>query len=755
MNNQATVQPILARLNGIRAGIRALYAMHGTALLAAVLCGFLTATFVMDWSLHLPSEVRKVFLAAGVCLLIWTAYRRLLRPLSRPIADDDLAILVERRHRHLADRLISAIQLSRPSDDRYAAFNSPELVEQLVKDAADAAEILDLRDVLVRRYVLRAVTLGGFLVLLLAGAALAQPTLASIYLRRLVGLEVPWPKRTRLTVEGFVDGKKTIPRGDALRVEVKIEGVVPERGTIRTLYVEEGGQPIAEPMQLVRHQDGFYRFIHDFPRVNGPMRFRVKAGDDETDEQSVLTDTPPTVMTIQAFFEYPAYTRLINTPAHSPQEGGNLDAPLFTRVRLLAQANVPLSQASVDWIGPSGPPRPVPALLAPGARQIEFALEITEERAKYELKLRAANGLANRDPLVYDVRGRRDQKPEIRLTSPPAAAQEEYITPVCDYPIRAAITDDYGLRRDAEGRPDVRLLYRLSGGPEDAWQTVPLRYPEATLKEARPRAGEQIDLEYVLHVEPLGLKSGDWILFRLAATDNKEVGGANETMTRPFRFSITSVEELEKELERAVDRIKQELTKQSVAAQRNRARARRHQDEIAGETPTYAQRSEVLMSQRNQVGITRELLKQRDLVRQVRDRGAYNKIFNEEAIHRLEMAGAELDRLAGDDPTRPAVSRLASEALNRGADAPSRDGRTTALEIAVQQIDETISGITTALTYLERWATYQEVVRMMRFILAQQEELRLWLQKRLGGGDEEPEPPKKKETPSQPKEKSP
>ena len=141
------------------------------------------------------------------------------------------------------------------------------------------------------------------------------------------------------------------------------------------------------------------------------------------------------------------------------------------------------------------------------------------------------------------------------------------------------------------------------------------------------------------------------------------------------------------------------------------------------------------MSQRNQLGISRALLGERDAIRYVRDRGEYNGIFNEEAVGKLDLAAAEIDRLATDDPNRVAISRLAAEALNRAADASARENRDAALEKAVELIDDVIGGIANALNLLERWATYQEIVRSFRQILEQQKLLKAWLAEKIGGGD--------------------
>lgn len=762
MSNQAVVAPVLSRLDDVRRRIKNLYALHGAAVLALYAAAFVGVTFFLDWSLHLPKAVRFIFLFAGAGFLGYTALRRLVRPLAFSISDDDLALIVERKNPALADRLISAIQLAR-SPGAYEHFNSPELVDRLVADAADAVGDIDFRDVLVGRFVMRMAFFAGVSALVLASFGAVRPDLAAIYFNRLFGGDAAWPKRTFLLVEGFstacpecnvvlttdrrerecpacraplsdADWKPTltVPRGDPQTIKVRVEGVVPDKAHLHFEFTETGEKG-RETMRLVGNRDEGYSFTFDFARVNGPFTFHVEGGDDETPDHVILTDTPPTVLGLQAFYTYPAYTRLQTTSSEAPEPGGNVEAPLHTRVRIRGLANEDLAAVTVEY-ATDVKSEAVPAVLGPGPREFSFSFEVADDRARYEIRLRARNGLDNRDTLAYDVKGLRDQKPEIKVDSP--RGLEEFVTPICKYPVRVSFSDDYGFARDANGLAELRLEYHLGGEDEETWHAVALKFPDADdVRETSLRGGEQADVRYTLDLARHALKPGDWIVFRFLAKDNKDIGGANEAKTKTYRLTITSVEELEKELERAVDKIKQNLVKQRVAAERNRARARRHQEEYTAESLAVADRGEVLMSQRNQLGISRALLGERDAIRYVRDRGEYNGIFNEEAVGKLDLAAAEIDRLATDDPNRVAISRLAAEALNRAADASARENRDAALEKAVELIDDVIGGIANALNLLERWATYQEIVRSFRQILEQQKLLKAWLAEKIGGGD--------------------
>lgn len=732
MSNHAVVAPVLSRLDDVRRRIKHLYALNGAAVVALYACAFVAATFFLDWALHLPKPVRVIFLVAGAGFLGYTAFKRLIRPLAFPISDDDLALIVERKNPVLADRLISAIQLAR-EPGAYEHFNSPELVDRLVADAAEAVGRVDFSDVLVGRFVMRVASFAGASALVLATFGAVRPDLAAIYFNRLFGGDAAWPKRTHLLVEGFTDGKLTVPRGDAMTLNVAVSGVVPSKAHLLFEFTETGEKG-RETMRLVGNREEGYKFNYEFARVNGPFTFTVEAGDDETPEHQVFTDTPPTVLNLQAFYIYPKYTRLPPTSPEAPEPGGNVEVPMHTTVQIRGLANEDLEDVTVEYA--TDVKAEAVAVEPVGAREFRFSFKVVDDRARYEVRLRARNGLTNRDKLVYDVKGIRDQKPEIKVDSP--RGMEEFVTPICKYPIRLSVSDDYGLARDANGLADVKLEYHLSGeAEEDPWHVAALKYPDADVHETRLRGGEQAEIRYTLDIERHALKPGDWILFRVVAQDNADEVGANEARTKTYRLTITSIEELEKELERAVDKIKQNLIKQRIAAERNRAAVRRHQEEFTAETLSSGDRGEIVMSQRNQLSISRALLGERNAIRHVRDRGHYNGIFNEEAVGKLDAAAAELDRLATDDPNRVAISRLAAEALNRAADAADSKNRNAALEKAVELVDDVIGGITNALNLLERWATYQEIVRSFRQILEFQRDVKTRLAELIGGGEDE------------------
>ncbi len=112
-----TVRPLRESLARLRARIRALLFVHGSARLVVFLVAMLSLLFFADYLLRLPPAVRRITffgLLAGLGVVV---LRRLVRPLSVPLTDERLAARIEAEHPELNDRLASSLSFSRASQN--------------------------------------------------------------------------------------------------------------------------------------------------------------------------------------------------------------------------------------------------------------------------------------------------------------------------------------------------------------------------------------------------------------------------------------------------------------------------------------------------------------------------------------------------------------------------------------------------------------------------------------------------------------
>jgi len=708
------VLPLTSRLARLRRSIRFLFALDGGGRLVLAAAAFVAATFAVDWTFHLPAGARLALLAAGLGLLLWILVRRILRPLAVPLTDDDLGILVERRFPGLNDRLISALQLARdpgagPGRVPGGEFNSPELVQALVEEAAGAVEGVDWGRILVRRRVGWVAAGAALAAASLAAAGLASPLYASIYFHRILGGDRRWPRRTHLKVLDFVDGRRVIARGDDLTIAVEYDGLEPSRVLLR--YEFRSGERGTERMGPLPGR----RFQYTFPRVPGPFEFTVAGGDDVTEPHVVETLDPPALEAMAVFYEYPAYLHRPNTPPDRPESSGNVTAPFHTRVRFEALSTEDLRSATLV-LGSRGREKTSGLEVGPATdgrpRRLTGTFEVSESFAEYSLRLLARNGLVNRDPIRFAVRGLEDRLPEITVLEPPG---DELVSGLCERPLEIETRDDHGIAR-------IALEYRVL-----AQQKEKARDWTAEVFGGRQNSGDYgetlIRSRRVLDLGPMGLQAGDHVELRFRAEDYKDIGPPHIRTTRVYRFSVVPLGTLEKDLQDAIEKIKQVLRGQKLRQEAAWARTGALIDRLGRVDPlSPEQQGELRQSGLEQTDLASRLDAARRDLRWVLRRGVYNKVYNETAVAKLQGAVDALGNCVGDpgEASRPGICREAAARLDQAARARGADARVSLLrEVRTLQSAVAVE-IQKAIDFLDKWSSYQEVIRLTREILEMQ-----------------------------------
>ncbi len=718
--------PVTARLSRLRGSIRRLFALDGLSRLLLAVAAFVVLTFLLDWSLILPAPVRLVLLVAGLAGFGWVAWTRVVYPLGVRISDDDLALFVERHFPELNDRLISAIQLTRepvavPQEGAFS-YNSPELVAALVADAEQATSQIDFRRVIIGKHVGKISLWAAIILLVLGGAAIARPDYAKIYVSRVFGGSTKWPQRTLLKVLDFTDNRKVWPRGEDLTVAVEYEGREPSKVMLE--YKFQTGEKGRERMSPLAGK----RFQFTFTRVTGPFEFFIEGGDDVTATYTVDTVTPPSLDTVKLFYEYPTYMRMANTPADRPETSGNVIAPLGTKVRFEALSNEDLKSATLA-VGFKGKETVTDLAVGKTAegkpRLLAGGFTVGDPSSEYALNLTAVNGLGNRDPIRFTIKGLEDHPPEIVVRDP---LGDEFVTDLCERPLEIEVKDDHGIARVAL---EYRILSQQQGKSKD-WTAVEFGREQ----NSRDYGETLIRSEYVLNIASMGLQPGDHVELRFRAEDFKDVGGRNVRLSKVYKMSIVSVGTLEKELQDAIEKIKILLKSQKLrqeTAWNRTGRLIANYGRLDALLPE--QQGEVRQAGLEQNDITSKLDGARKDIRQIQRRGVYNKIYNESAAAKLQGALDQLDPLVGmpGEAGKDGISRVAAAKLDGSARLKSAQERSAAFRDAQNRQSEVAAGIQKALDFLDKWSSYQEVIRLAREIKEAQERNNKDI-KKTGGG---------------------
>ena len=188
------LESLLARL---RANLTRMVWLHGLGTLFAVTTGWLVFAFFADVILHVPKAVRWLHFALLLGIPAFFLRRDLLLPLRRRPDRDGLGVLIERAYPQSKELVISAIQLARTE----AGSPSASLIRKVLGEADELAGSLDLKPVLDSRPVYQRLSLGLGCTLAACMLFLMVPSHSAIFFQRLIGLDVSWPQRTRLSVE--------------------------------------------------------------------------------------------------------------------------------------------------------------------------------------------------------------------------------------------------------------------------------------------------------------------------------------------------------------------------------------------------------------------------------------------------------------------------------------------------------------------------------------------------------------------------
>ncbi|MHC4605311.1 MAG: hypothetical protein ACYTAF_00050 [Planctomycetota bacterium] len=700
----AVVRGRLARMRGT---IRSLLMTEGLARVLLVAAAFLAVTFILDYFLVLPSDVRLVLLVlgaawVGVVLVKKVLYRALIR-----ISDDDLALFVERNNPQLEERLISAIQLSRETG-RDEGFNSPELVRAVIEDATQASSTIDYRRMFVRRDVHQVAVKAITVLVILAALAVGFHEYSAIYFQRLVGMNVRWPQMIRLHVLDFgEDNRRVVARGDDLVIAVRAERVRAGASYPRKAWIEyqfssgERGRELMTPFAVDR-------FKYELQGVTGDFRFQVVGGDDRTDAHFVRTLNPPSLEQILLFYTYPKYLRLDDTPPDRPEAGGSIAAPLLTGVRFEARVDEPLASAELILRHSKRTERRELAVeldASGAARRVRAEFEVVADLREYSLVFRAENGLENRDPVRFAVRGQTDKAPEIKVHE---LFDTEHISEFCIRPMELDVEDDFGIQ-------EIGMEVKVVGREETDWV-----YRAFTQEDNQGTAygAPRIHTRFLpgLDVKKLGVKPGDFVRVRFRASDYKDIGQRNVTVTKEYRFEVIPLVELQKRLEADIEKIKAELEKTqrrqnglyTTVGRFLTKRGFGEKDRL-----TSLEAGEVRESALEQNGVTNRVQRAGRDIKRVHRRGVYNQVFEEEAARELLRARLALEVLV-EIEQQPGPSPLAAAHLQEGSKTRIAASRREAFREAQNMQSIVLEGIKDALTYLRRWSTYQEVVRLTR-----------------------------------------
>jgi hypothetical protein len=488
----AVAEPIQGLLAGLRRRIRSYIWIQGIALAVAWVGLAFWITLALDWMIEPPPAFRVLLLVGVAAVLLWIVYRYILARMSVPMGDTSMAVLLERRYRGFRESLITTVELgARPA---HAEPFSPEMLAHTHSEALAHSGQVRLGDLLRNQGLMRAVFAAIVLTVSVGAFALAAPEEFQTWVRRVLLMsEELWPRKTRLSIEGFEDGVVKVPRGGDFRVVAYADraAVVPE--TVQIRYRTEEGNPGRETMAAEAFGPGDDRqaYSHNFPSLLTTVKFDIVGGDDRLRDYTILVVDNPTVSNMTLHCVYPDYMR--RSPRDLPVTG-LMQVPLGTKVTIRARANKPLEMAKVERVAEQGF-EPVETITRfTGADGLDFNLSLPPlvEDQRLQFKLFDTDQIVGRNPVRLDLTVVADEPPKVALQLRGIGSA---ITTQARLPVFGEVTDDYGIER-------IWFEYQVDQGQAERMTFLASPDGRETLALERERA-EVLDLKELQEsVEP-------------------------------------------------------------------------------------------------------------------------------------------------------------------------------------------------------------------------------------------------------------
>lgn len=520
-----------------------------------------------------PTPAGRLLLLFLLALATASAIRlRLFKPLSHPLRDDQLAVLLERKFPIFGESLLTTVDLGRripnlPSRKFHEETDAPShdfLLERTIQHAVQTIRLIDIRALpSYRRLGFRFLTASVLTISTLFLLNAHAESFSIWFSRNLLLRNLSWPRGTRMLIEGFdASGKARIAKGDAFTLLVHVDTtarIVPESVTLHLLSADSENKlhpspPSWFPSRVSSRSlrldtfridtiDGIdYRtFTHVFPEMIDHVSLRISGGDAVLDDYRIEVVPPPMLASLSMHLVYPGYLGL--TDMTSPQFSGRAVVPVGSGIRLNAVSSKPLQKITVSEISQGVASARTSTVFGanPDDRQdsgkgetnitilsaAEFVLEIDDLRHDRSLALTLwdEEGLSNRMPIRLEFGVLADTPPVItsRLRGIGTA-----VTPSALVPVQGEVGDDHGIA-------EVFFRYEVIGGgaPNDSTNpdaddsgTSPKN--DGTIPIAASIGRRAFPIDSVFPVEVFALQPGDRLTFSVEAKDNFHLPGMEQ-----------------------------------------------------------------------------------------------------------------------------------------------------------------------------------------------------------------------------------
>lgn len=481
-----------------------------------------------------PAWFRQGLLGIAAIGLAYLLYRFVIRRLWRPIADHNLALVLERRFRDFDESLLTTVELTEQPD--HAASFHPQMLAAAEHAAIRRMAGKRLGEVFRRGPLLRSLIAAAAAVASVGAFVWFAPQAFGIWKERVIqSSDILWPRRVHLVIEGFDNPLRrvVVAKGSDLTVVAKADNHFELPETVQIRYRTEEGRS-RENMSRVgvaAADDRYQAYSYTFRGILTSRTFDIFGGDAALRDYRIdVVDVPTIEMVLHV--EYPNYTRMVprDLPARS------VDVAQGSRITINATANKDLVEASIQRLA-SEKATPLATIRFDGRsdrRHFSYTLDRLDETQTLLFSLLDADGIHTREPIRLNLTARPDEPPRVavRLRGIGSA-----VTPNARLPLEGDVTDDYGI---------AKLWYEFKVGAEDKLEQAPaVKVPLAT--EPRDRTAIHFDRasNEAIDLKDRGLTVGQQLIIAVNAEDNCKLGATpNFGPGEKYQLSVVAPEQL-------------------------------------------------------------------------------------------------------------------------------------------------------------------------------------------------------------------
>ncbi len=306
-------------------------------------------------------------------------------------------------------------------------------------------------------------------------------------------------------------GDVELERGSGLVVLAKFGANVPSEAV---LVVSPVNKP-AQRIPLVKNLDDPV-FGGGVPEVTGDLSYRVEYAGRASRDFRVKVYEHPRLERADARVVYPDFAKL---PDKVIADTRRVSAPQGARISVTFQLNKPVQSAQLVTKDGGA----VPLQVDPVKAVAELKAFPVAESKVWELKLKDADGRANKLAATFTLDALPNRRPELKVITPKG---DQRVSQIEELAFRVDAWDDFGLR--AAG-----ISYSIGGG-----ETKEL----VLARDSKP--DEKLHLEYLLKLEGIGVKEDELVSWHVWAEDMGPDGKLRRTDGDMFFAEVRPFEEI-------------------------------------------------------------------------------------------------------------------------------------------------------------------------------------------------------------------